>query len=373
MSHSFHILAVALVWGAGGAAIAWLLTWPFRRLGWIGGHISIALVATLATVAAIAGNARAMLISTADGHATVIAAVIAGLLASCAALLSARTFRRDSAFLHTDIAAISAGDVPDREVRPMSRDLRALHHAIGEMGENLAATRRREQILDASRREMVSWISHDLRTPLAGLQELAEADRSGVTGDPTGYQRRIAAEVSRLTSAVDDLQQLNGLHAGTPARRSERVDLSKLVAQTLTTLQEVAADSHVRLAGSPGEVAEVMGDADQLSRALTGLVYNAIRHSTEAGVVTVDLCARSAQGQAALRVTDSCGGVAPEDAHDLMAADGARPTDAAASHPGGGGTDLRTTREIVGAHDGAVEFENTDDGCAFTIVLPLAS
>ena len=373
--HFLHILLTALVWGVGGAAIGWLLSWPSRRRGWTGGHLSIALVSTLATVAAIAGNTRAMLISTDDGRATVISAVIAGLMASVAALLSARTFRRDSAFLHTDIAHINSGGIPTHNSEPMSRELRDLHHAMRDMGANLLHARQREYALEASRRELVAWISDDLRTPLTDLRAASAALEADDGADRDGRQRQIAAEVQRLTDMADDLYELSRLHVGMSVRRNERVDLSELLSETMSSLERVARAEKVRLSGSAVVAAEVMGDPGQLNRALTNLVYNAIRHTPARGAVTVELRAGDEPGHALLRVTDRCGGLAPQDVPRLR--DVGRHGEADGS-PGsredsGGGLGLAVTREIVVAHDGAVEYENTDDGCAFTIVLPLAS
>lgn len=375
MNDYVRILGTALVWGAVGAALAWVLTWPFRRRGWAGGHISIAVVATFAAVAAILGNSRAMLISSSDGKATVVASLIAGLLASVAALAIARTFRRDSAFLHTEIAAIGRGEEPSQDAEPMSRDLRELHQAMLEMGAKLTAAREREFALEAARRELVTWISHDLRTPLAGLRAMSEALQDDVADDPARYHVQIGTEVQRLTDMVNDLFQLSQLHVGAGVRRNERINLSDLISDTMSSLDPIARDQQVDLVGSAADLAEVMGDASQLNRALTNLVYNAIRHTSHHGVVSVDLAAVADSGRVALKVTDRCGGVPAKDVPRLFEV-GYRGGSDRAPHPGlgsGGGLGLAITREIVNAHDGAIEFENTDEGCSFTIVLPLAS
>lgn len=375
MNQYLSIFGTALLWGAMGAALAWFLTWPARRRGWSGGHISIAVVATFATVAAILGNSRAMLITTGDGNAAVLAAVIAGLLASIAALVSARTFRRDSAFLHTDIAAINQGELPPQDNEPLSRDLRELRRAMRGMAENLQASREREYALEAARRELVTWISHDLRTPLAGLRAMAEALQDQLVENPTEYHARIVTEVERLTEMVDDLFQLSRLHMGIGIRRNERISLSDLVSDAVSSLAPIAQESGVHLTGSAAAEAEVMGDTNQLNRALTNLIYNAIRHTAQQGGVDIELSTGHDPGCATLRVTDLCGGVDPCDVPRLFEV-GYRGGQDRAPHPGlgsGAGLGLAITREIVDAHDGAIEFQNTEGGCAFTIVLPLAS
>lgn len=378
MNDLVRILTTALLWGAGGAGLAWLLSWPIRSRGWVGGYVSIALVATFATIAAVIGNTRAMLISDGDGKATIAAAVIAGILAAVAALVTARTFRRDSAFLHSDIAAIKLGVVPTSSTEPMSRELREVHHAMRDLAQNLTLARKREQALESSRRELIAWISHDLRTPLAGLRAMAEALQDGVVTDEARYHAQIGTEVTRLTGMVDDLFQLSRLHVGVGVRRQDRISLSDLVSDTVSSLEPVAHDEQIRLLGTTTGIAdgtEVLGDASGLNRALTNLVHNAIQHTGKHGTVTIELSSSNAPGRACLRVSDGCGGVAAADVPRLFDV-GFRGEQHRAPHPGlgaGGGLGLTITREIVDSHDGTIHFENTDDGCAFTIVLPLAS
>ena len=77
-----------------------------------------------------------------------------------------------------------------------------------------AESREREARLEESRRELVSWVSHDLRTPLAGLRAMTEALEDGLAADPARYHRQIRAEVDRMVRMVDDLFELSRIHAG---------------------------------------------------------------------------------------------------------------------------------------------------------------
>ena len=77
--------------------------------------------------------------------------------------------------------------------------------------------RERERAAEASRRELVAWISHDLRTPLAGIRAMAEALADGVVSSPpevAGYANRIGGETRRLSGMVDDLFELSRITAG---------------------------------------------------------------------------------------------------------------------------------------------------------------
>lgn len=75
-----------------------------------------------------------------------------------------------------------------------------------------------ERAAEASRRQLVAWVSHDLRTPLAGIRAMSEALEDSVVVDPdeiADYARRISAEAARLSTMVDDLFELSG---STPGR-----------------------------------------------------------------------------------------------------------------------------------------------------------
>ena len=75
-------------------------------------------------------------------------------------------------------------------------------------------SREREERLEGSRRELVSWVSHDLRTPLAGLRAMTEALEDGLAEDPARYHHQMRSEVDRMVRMVDDLFELSRIHAG---------------------------------------------------------------------------------------------------------------------------------------------------------------
>ena len=72
-----------------------------------------------------------------------------------------------------------------------------------------------------ARRELVSWVSHDLRTPLAGLRAMSEALEDGVADDPELYYKQIGASVERLNQMVEDLFDLSRIQAGVVSPRTE--------------------------------------------------------------------------------------------------------------------------------------------------------
>jgi signal transduction histidine kinase len=329
-------VGTALVWAAGAAAAAWLVSWPVRRrsLAWL--VVSVALVGTAASVAALLGAVHSMLLPMGENVQLVLLSLLAGLLALIGAGFAARRIAREQR------AAAAA-----------------------------AESRERERALEASRRELVAWLSHDLRTPLAGLRAMTEALEDGLAADPQLYYKQIGDSVDRLSAMVADLFQLSRIHAGTHDVRADTIDMPDLLSSCLAGLQPLAAARQVALSAHADLAASVRGDPGELHRALTNVVANAIRHTPERGRVEVSLAA-AGDGAVELRVEDECGGL-PDDVLARVFDVGFRAAAARGSTPddGGAGLGLAITRGILEAHGGTASVENTAGGCRFRLGLPV--
>ena len=97
----------------------------------------------------------------------------------------------------------------------------------------------------------MSWVSHDLRTPLAGLRAMAEALEDGVADDPELYYKQIGASVERLNQMVEDLFDLSRIQAGRRRRATaSSIALDDLVSDCVAALEPLAAAQGVQLSGS---------------------------------------------------------------------------------------------------------------------------
>ena len=96
----------------------------------------------------------------------------------------------------------------------------------------------------------MSWVSHDLRTPLAGMRAMAEALEDGMAEDPARYHRQIRAEVDRMVRMVDDLFELSRIHAGVLTLSPETVALTDVVSEAIAGADPMARARSVRLGGS---------------------------------------------------------------------------------------------------------------------------
>ena len=252
------------------------------------------------------------------------------------------------------------------ELSDLSAELTATH-------ERLAEARSRERALEASRRELVAWVSHDLRTPLAGLRAMAEALEDQVVVDPrevNQYHSQIRREVDRLTVMIDDLFELSRIHAGALRLTKRMVGLEDLVAEVVASTDPVARAKGVRLTGAAVRGMPVYVDAAEMGRALRNLVTNAIRHTPPDG--DVEVLAEVQSGMACVSVSDACGGIPPGDLPRVF--DVAFRGESART-PGpqeGAGLGLSIARGIVEAHSGQIAVRNAGLGCQFLIRLPLA-
>jgi signal transduction histidine kinase len=251
------------------------------------------------------------------------------------------------------------------------------------LGRRLAAdamwadeVRLRERQMEASRRELVAWVSHDLRTPLAGLRAMAEALEDGVVGDPetiADYHHRIRLETDRMASLVDDLFELSRINAGALRLSLNAVSLGDVVSDVVASAAPVAAARGVKLVAAETGWPTVRGSEPELSRVVANLLRNAIRHTPSDGTVTLTGGHDATGGW--LAVTDCCGGIPPADLPRVfdVAFRGAlarTPTPADDSEGGGGGLGLAIVRGLVEAHRGHVAVSNIDGGCRFTVSLP---
>ncbi|MGB8963359.1 MAG: HAMP domain-containing sensor histidine kinase, partial [Pseudonocardiaceae bacterium] len=174
--------------------------------------------------------------------------------------------------------------------------------------------RARDRAAESARRELVAWISHDLRTPLAGIRAMTEALADRVVTDPAEvaqYAHRIGRQTQRLGGMVDDLFQLSRISSGALRLTLSAIPLGEVVSEALAAEAVTAARKGVRLRADAGQWPVVYGSDPELARVLRNLLSNAIRHTPLDGTVVVAAGARD--GQAWLRVDDACGGIPEQD------------------------------------------------------------
>ncbi|MGH3882942.1 MAG: sensor histidine kinase [Pseudonocardiaceae bacterium] len=331
-----HVGPVALLFTLPVALVGALLLHYMRRRSIIAAVTVLVLVPVVATLAGVLGVNGLMFTPQLTAELAVAAAVAA--VSVPAGLLLGRSIARDVTW---------------------QREARA-----------------RDRAAESARRELVAWISHDLRTPLAGIRAMTEALADSVVTDPdevAQYAQRIGQQTQRLTGMVDDLFQLSRISSGALRLTLSAIPLGEVVSEALAAESVTAARKGVRLQADAGsEWPVVQGSDPELARVIRNLLSNAIRHTPPDGTVVVAAGARD--GQAWLRVDDACGGI-PE--HDLervfdVAYRGNTARTPAPADESGAGLGLAIARGLVEAHAGHIEARNHGPGCRFEILLPLA-
>jgi signal transduction histidine kinase len=365
---SFWTLVCALVVSLIGVLV-------LRRLA---GHsirvlvTGIVLVSVLTSMAGVSVIAYRML-SGVNQDVVLDLMAIAGLAGLIVALVVGRQLVKASRAISDAVQGVGESGVYIPPQRTLPAELAELSEALTVAYDRLAQARTRERALEASRRELVAWVSHDLRTPLAGLRAMAEALEDQVVTDPrevSQYHTQIRREVDRLTVMIDDLFELSRIHAGALRLSRRMVGLEDLVAEVVASAEPVARSKGVRLTGAAVRGMPVFIDTAEMGRALRNLVTNAIRHTPSDGVV--DVLAEMQGGMACVSVSDACGGIPPEDLPRVF--DVAFRGESART-PGpqeGAGLGLSIARGIVEAHSGQIAVRNAGPGCQFLVRLPVA-
>jgi signal transduction histidine kinase len=238
--------------------------------------------------------------------------------------------------------------------------------------------RERERAAEASRRELVAWISHDLRTPLAGIRAMAEALADGVVSSPSevaGYAGRIGGETRRLSGMVDDLFELSRITAGALRLTMSQVALREVVSDVLAAQTPVAQRKRVRVLADAMIAPIVLGSDPELARVVRNLVSNAIRHTPPDGTVAVQIGVDG--GDAVLAVDDACGGIPDAELGRVFdvafRGSAARTPSRSGEEQVGGGLGLAIAKGLVEAHKGRINAHNHGPGCRFEVRLPLAA
>ena len=332
-------------------------------------------VVVLALVVSMVGGtvlvARAMFLSTHDLAVTLWVASVSGLVSLLAATLLGRSFMRAAHRLLESARAVGTGATVAAGAS-RTTELDALARELATTSERLAQARRDVERAETSRRELVAWVSHDLRTPLASVRAMAEALEDGLVDDPARYHRGIRSQVDHLSTLVDDLFELSRLHAGQLPLQHAPASVYDLVSDVIADVSPVARERGVVVTAHGDLDRTLVVDHRQLVRALENLLSNALHVSPTGAEVEISVLNRPETTE--ITVTDSGGGIDADDLPRVFEAgwrgDSARSADMPSGAPAGAGLGLAIVKSIVEAHGGSVTAHNVDGGSRFALALP---
>ena len=308
-------------------------------------------------------------LDTAFGQATLVALVVAIAAAVVTALavswfVSLRVVRPIRSL--ADVALRIAHGAYSSRVPVMGTDeISALAQAFNEMAGSLETAERR-------RRELLSDVAHELRTPLATVEGYVEALADGVLVPNDEIWGTLLTETRRLGRLVDDLQKVSRAEERQLDLRVVKTQPAELVQLAVSAAAPAYEAKGVELRMSVhAHLPVVAVDRDRIGEVLANLLENALRHTLAGGQVEVT-AARSGD-RVELAVSDTGAGIAPEQLERVFErffrADPAR-----SRASGGSGIGLAIARAIVEAHGGRIhaESDGVGRGTRFVVVLPVA-
>ena len=356
------------------ALLGLLLLRLLRRRSMVLSLTVVALVSVGAVLAGAIGTAAAMFLSDHDLQVLLVVVAVAGSVGVATAVVLGRAVVAGSRALGVAAAGIGDGGYTPAG-GPLSAELAHLDRQLAETSSRLEASRERERALESSRRELVAWVSHDLRTPLAGIRAMAEALEDGVVDDDPETVRRyhtgLRREADRLAGMVDDLFELSRINASALRLTLQEISLADVVSDAVASATPVAAAKGVRLVGdAAGGLPSVEGSLPELGRVLRNLLSNAIRHTPADGVISVR--ASSDGDSAYVEVADACGGIPDSDLARVFEVAFRGTAARTPGDDGGAGLGLAIARGLVEAHHGEISISNHGPGCRVLVRLPAA-
>ncbi|MFN8595623.1 MAG: ATP-binding protein [Anaerolineae bacterium] len=356
----------------GVAFVAYRLGWIHRspRLQW--SLLSVYLIAGVLVFVNVWIIARLMFATSHDlTLATILLVFATGIAAAVSFFLSTALTDRIFA-LNRAADQIAAGELKTRVTVAGRDELAQLAQTFNIMAAQLEAAQARQRELDTLRRDLVAWVSHDLRTPLTSIRALLEALADGLVDDPATVQRyyRVAQQDSRaLSQLIDDLFEVSQMDAGGLKLDLAPNSIGDLISDTIESFSEAARQQQVTLSGAVApHIDPVRMDAPRIGRVLANLTANALRHTPAGG--RIDLAARRVDKRVIVEVSDTGEGIQPEDVPFVFDRfyRGEKSRNRAT---GGAGLGLAIARGIVAAHGGSIHVESeAGRGARFTFTLP---
>jgi signal transduction histidine kinase len=334
-------LAEMVGWASGCSLplvlLGWLVIWRARTRSLALSMVVLVLIPTLATITGVLGASRFMITQT--FQQTMVVMIIISLVTIPAAVMLARYQARRTVW--------------ERQIRDA------------------------ERAAELSRRRLVAFVSHDLRTPLAGIRAVSEAIADGVVDqdEVRNQAKHIEQESIRLAAMVDDLFEIAKISAGTVPRLHEKVALDEVADDVMAAHRIAAERAGVALrAVIPYEPIRILGNDRALVRVLSNLVANAIAHTPQGG--TVELALGADDDGAYARVDDTGVGIDEADLPRVFdvayRGSNSRIPRTDPSLPSGSGFGLAIAAALVEAHGGTLTARNLDTGARFEVRLPLA-
>lgn len=270
---------------------------------------------------------------------------------------------------------IAEGNLQQRSMVRGRDEVAQVATAFNHMAEKLEEAEGTRNELQQLRRDLVSWTTHDLRTPLTSMRAMIEAMRDGIVDDPDMIQRyykNILADISGLNTLMDDLFEYSQLESGGLKFEMASQPITSLIIDTCEQFEAFVSQQNIELVCEVKEtgLGTVYIDSRLIGRVLGNLIKNSCRHTPAGG--TISICAhRDRSGPVIVTVKDSGSGFDPEDIPHVFE-QFYRGEEARSRAKGGGGLGLAIAKSIVEGHSGTITASNDPEtgGAMVSFTLP---
>lgn len=224
---------------------------------------------------------------------------------------------------------------------------------------------------EQQRRNLTADIAHELRTPLHIIQGNLEGIVDGVYAPTTGHINNTLDETRLLSRLVNDLQTLSLAETGQLPLHPTRFLLADLIQDLTSSFASQAAFRGVELQShiaNPDQ--QLTADYDRLNQVLSNLISNALRHTPDGGMISIETGAGpSGERNVRISVRDTGAGIPSEDLPFIF--DRFWRADKSRSERMHSGLGLAITKQLIHAHGGTIEVQSEPGkGTTFTIELP---
>jgi two-component system phosphate regulon sensor histidine kinase PhoR len=225
--------------------------------------------------------------------------------------------------------------------------------------------------LQTMRRELIGNISHDLRTPIAGIKAMVETLQDTALNDKqtaSDFLTRINSEVDRLTQMVTELTELSHIETGRAELKRVTTSLNYLIEEVAAQMNPLAKSGTITLTTELNpNIPAIKVDRDRIRQTLTNLVHNAIKFNNPGGKVIISTNCNNES--VIVNVSDTGMGISKEDLPHIFErfykADKAR-------SQGGSGLGLAIAKHTIQAHGGNISVKSEEGkGSTFSFTLPI--
>ena len=287
------------------------------------------------------------------------------LMAFVAAFIICNVSVYDINRLNTQISGLSEGQLEDLKVKSRYNELSRLTDSFNVLLDKM-------QVLEDSRQEFVSNVSHELKTPITSMKVLAESLLMQEEVPNEMYREFMAdmvEEIDRESKIINDLLTLVKMDKKASGLNVEPVNINILLELLLKRIKPLAAKRNIEVVFE--SFREVVGEVDEvkISLAFSNLIENAVKYNNDGGNVHVSLNADYKFFY--VKVQDDGVGI-PEECQAQVFERFYRVDKARSRETGGTGLGLAITRNAVLMHKGAIKlYSEPGEGTTFTVRIPL--